>query len=166
MGPKWYWITVVVCITIYHNDIHLSTIYISGGSDQLWTWKNGAVTIYNGAKCLDVVGGDESNGAGLQIYDCAEGSPNQQFQYTPWGENQSVSEFLIFTYFLAYAHVPSRIVSSGQRLTSVLISYVATIPPVTAFICGTVVGPIPIKTGTPATCSLLLLYSLFNRNYL
>lgn len=63
----------------------------TGGDDQEWTWKNGAVTLHKGGKCLDVAKGNTANGAKLQVADC--GGPNQQFTYTPWGENQCVYQY-------------------------------------------------------------------------
>jgi len=54
----------------------------TGGDDQEWTWKNGAVTLYNGAMCLDVANGNTANGAQIQVANC--GGANQQFAYTPW----------------------------------------------------------------------------------
>jgi hypothetical protein len=65
----------------------------TGTTDQLWTWtKLGLVTLYNGAKCLEVVNGDKANGAKLQVWDCPVDcvDENQEFEYTPWGENQLV----------------------------------------------------------------------------
>jgi len=48
------------------------------------------VTFYNGAKCLDVIDGDDINGVKLQVWDCSPDciDENQEFEYTPWGENR------------------------------------------------------------------------------
>ena len=54
----------------------------TGGNDQLWTFKNGAVAAFNGTKCLDVTNGNNSNGAKLQIWDCAPSNANQQWYWT------------------------------------------------------------------------------------
>ena len=62
----------------------------TGGSDQEWTFTNGAVTLYNGAKCLDVTNGNNFNGNKLQVWDCGSGNPNQNFYYTGYGDNQYV----------------------------------------------------------------------------
>jgi hypothetical protein len=59
----------------------------TGGSDQEWTFKNGAVTLYNGAKCLDVTNGNNVNGVKLQVWSCTPGNANQQFYYTGYGDN-------------------------------------------------------------------------------
>jgi hypothetical protein len=69
------------------NGAKVTIASCTGGSDQEWTFKNGAVTLYNGAKCLDVVGGKKADGAKLQVWDCSAGSKNQQWVYTPWGDN-------------------------------------------------------------------------------
>ena len=60
----------------------------TGGADQEWSWKNGAVTLHNGSKCLAVVNNQDTNGAKLKVANC--GGDSQQFEYTPWGENQCV----------------------------------------------------------------------------
>lgn len=57
----------------------------SGGDNQLWTFKNGAVTAYGGTKCLDATDGVNSNGVKLQLWDCWPNSVNQQWWWT--GDN-------------------------------------------------------------------------------
>ena len=57
----------------------------TGSDDQLWTFKNGAVTAYGGTKCLDATDGVNSNGVKLQIWDCWPSSVNQQWWWT--GDN-------------------------------------------------------------------------------
>ena len=57
----------------------------TGSNDQLWTFKNGAVTAYGGTKCLDATDGVNSNGVKLQIWDCWPSSVNQQWWWT--GDN-------------------------------------------------------------------------------
>jgi hypothetical protein len=59
----------------------------TGGSDQEWTFQNGQVTLYNGAKCLNVPNGQNVDGVKMQILDCSQNNPNQQFTYTGWGGN-------------------------------------------------------------------------------
>lgn len=59
----------------------------SGASSQKWTFKNGQVTLYSGAKCLDVINGVNKDGTKLQVWDCGASSgssqnKNQQFYYT------------------------------------------------------------------------------------
>lgn len=57
----------------------------AGGDDQLWTFKNGAVTAFGATKCLDVTSGVDSNGVKLQISNCESNNPNQQWFWT--GDN-------------------------------------------------------------------------------
>jgi len=52
-------------------------------SAQGWTFKDGAVTIF-GNKCLDVTGGNNSDGTKLQIFTCTANDSNQQFSYSPF----------------------------------------------------------------------------------
>lgn len=60
-----------------------------GGDDQEWTWQNGQVQLHNSAMCLTMPSGNAANGAKLQVAACSN-SDSQQFQYTPWGQNQYV----------------------------------------------------------------------------
>jgi hypothetical protein len=53
-----------------------------GGSDQLWTFKNSAVSAYDGTKCLAPSGGVNVNGVRLEISDCVSGNVNQQWYWT------------------------------------------------------------------------------------
>lgn len=61
----------------------------TGGDDQEWKFgPNGAISLYSGAKCLDVTGGTNTNGNKLQVWDCVVKSTNQEFDYTKYGDNQ------------------------------------------------------------------------------
>ena len=51
------------------------------GPDIRWTFQNGAITAYNGTKCLDVTDGEDCNGVKVQIWDCVPGNVNQQWSY-------------------------------------------------------------------------------------
>jgi hypothetical protein len=44
------------------NGAPVELVTCTGGNDQEWTWDGGLVTLYNGAKCLDVVDGSNANG--------------------------------------------------------------------------------------------------------
>jgi len=60
----------------------------TGGDDQEWKFgPNGAISLYNGAKCLDVTNGVTTNGNKLQVWDCFSGNTNQEFDYTQYGDN-------------------------------------------------------------------------------
>lgn len=60
----------------------------TGGDDQEWKFgPNGAISLYNGAKCLDVTNGANTNGNKLQVWNCAK-NYNQEFDYTNYGDNQ------------------------------------------------------------------------------
>jgi len=60
----------------------------TGGSDQQWKFSSsGAISLYNGGKCLDVTNGANTNGNKLQVWDCSSGNANQQFDYTKFGDN-------------------------------------------------------------------------------
>ena len=49
----------------------------------LLTFDGGSVKLFDNSKCLDVVNGQDVDGAKLQIWDCSNnGNPNQQFYYT------------------------------------------------------------------------------------
>ena len=70
-------------------------------ANQIWTFENGSVTMFNGTKCLDVKDGVKADGTLLQLWDCTSGNTNQQWYYT--GDNRSVDDFIshqkvIFTY--------------------------------------------------------------------
>jgi hypothetical protein len=49
--------------------------------EQKWVFTGGTVTIFKN-KCLDVTGGNNSDGTKLQIYTCSPNDPNQQFSYS------------------------------------------------------------------------------------
>ena len=59
----------------------------TSAANQDWTFSNGAVSIFNGTQCLDVINGVNQDGNHLQVWDCV-GNVNQQFYYT--GDNRSV----------------------------------------------------------------------------
>ena len=43
------------------------------------SWQYSGGTVQSGGKCLDVPNGDTTPGTGLQLWDCGQGNPNQQF---------------------------------------------------------------------------------------
>lgn len=55
-------------------------------ANQAWLFTGGAVTIFNGSKCLDVKDGVDADGTQVQIWDCVAGNTNQQWYYT--GDNR------------------------------------------------------------------------------
>ena len=80
--------TLATKILTYFSNSNGSPVVIgdcTGGDDQLWTFKNGAVTAYGDTKCLDVTDGVNSNGVKLQIWDCRLSNVTQQWYWT--GDN-------------------------------------------------------------------------------
>ncbi|KIM76660.1 carbohydrate-binding module family 13 protein [Piloderma croceum F 1598] len=70
------------------NGASVEVTSCTGSSDQEWTFgPKGAVSLYNGAKCLDVTDGKNADGTKLQVWDCGSGNPNQEFSYTKFGDN-------------------------------------------------------------------------------
>merc|ERR1719446_1735835 len=54
-----------------------------GGATQQWSFQNGQlVYASNTSKCVDLLGGDTTNGNHLGIWDCYEGD-SQQWDYDP-----------------------------------------------------------------------------------
>jgi hypothetical protein len=76
------------CLTAASNTNGAAvTIQTCTGVDaQKWRFEGGSVKTF-GTKCLDVIDGVNINGQKLQIWDCGSGSVNQQWYYTPWGDN-------------------------------------------------------------------------------
>ena len=50
--------------------------------NQLWSFTNGQVTIFNGTKCLDVKDGVNADWTIVQLWDCTKEDNNQQWYYT------------------------------------------------------------------------------------
>lgn len=70
------------CITAQNGNTNGSPIVISDctqAQNQQFTSYGGTVMAYNGAKCLDVVGGVDSNGVQLQLWDCIAQNGNQRW---------------------------------------------------------------------------------------
>lgn len=55
----------------------------TGAAAQKWTFTGTTVTVF-GNKCLDVTGGQNSDGTKLQIWTCSTNNANQQWQYSVW----------------------------------------------------------------------------------
>ncbi|KAH8834757.1 carbohydrate-binding module family 13 protein [Flagelloscypha sp. PMI_526] len=76
------------CMTAASNTngaaVTISTC--TGADAQKWKFEGGSVKVF-GTKCLDVPSGTNTNGQKLQIWDCTSGNTNQQWYYTPWGDN-------------------------------------------------------------------------------
>ncbi|KAH8814760.1 carbohydrate-binding module family 13 protein [Flagelloscypha sp. PMI_526] len=76
------------CLTAASNSngaaVTISTC--TGADAQKWKFEGGSVKVF-GSKCLDVIDGKNVNGQKLQIWTCASGNKNQQWYYTPWGDN-------------------------------------------------------------------------------
>lgn len=55
---------------------------------KICEFQNGQVQLYS-TKCLDVINGVNADGTKVQIWDCEVPiAVNQQFNYTPFGDNQ------------------------------------------------------------------------------
>ncbi|KAL0058663.1 hypothetical protein AAF712_014646 [Marasmius tenuissimus] len=90
-----------VCLTAVSNNdgAKVSLGYCVDASPELpngnITWvmpdvgKTGQIKTFNG-KCLDVPGGDASNGNSLQIWSCSEGNANQMWSHAGVIEGQWV----------------------------------------------------------------------------
>lgn len=73
------------CLTASSNSngAAVSIQSCTGADSQKWTFDGGSVKLFDNSKCLDVVNGQDVDGAKLQIWDCSNnGNPNQQFYYT------------------------------------------------------------------------------------
>lgn len=76
------------CLTAASNSngAQVSIQTCTGADAQKFKFEGGSVKVF-GNKCLDVPDGRNVNGQKLQIWDCSSGNANQQWYYTPWGDN-------------------------------------------------------------------------------
>lgn len=65
------------------NGATVSLQQCTGNPNQKWTFAGGQIKVF-GDKCLDVVGGNNVNGAQVQIHTCTGGNPNQLWDYSKW----------------------------------------------------------------------------------
>lgn len=123
----------------------------NGSADQQWTFNGGAVTAYNGQYCLDVTDGNNVNGVKLQVWQCYQGSANQQFYWTR--DNQwaisSGDSFERFSIKILHSAL------LGLTMAGVSILLTAKWAMETKSSCGT--APVLIQTngGTRDICSML-----------
>jgi hypothetical protein len=60
----------------------------TGGSDQEWKFDpEGAISLYNHTKCMDVADGANKDGTKVQVWDFVYEGSNRGFGYTKYGDN-------------------------------------------------------------------------------
>jgi len=109
----------------------------TGAESQLWEFKDGAVKVFGGDKCLDVTDGNASNGNNLQIWSCVDQSTNQLWDYDIVSGSVCVCEREC-----AFSNVSETagavgsggIVSSGRTATNVLIFLREALPTELAYV--------------------------------
>src|SRR5580698_1225637 len=73
----------------------------TGDAVQQWTFSGGSVQIFD-TKCLDVAGGNTTNGVQLQIWTCMTGDVNQQFYYTEDFRSVVISLIFVVRYLTGF----------------------------------------------------------------
>lgn len=77
-----------ICLTAESNSegavVDIQPCGEEAGQD--WVFANGAISVFDGSKCLDVTNGVDADGTNLQVWDCVSGNANQQWTYS--GANQ------------------------------------------------------------------------------
>lgn len=70
------------------NGAPVTVADCTGGADQEWSFgPSGVISLYNHTKCMDITGGKNADGTKVQVWDCSPNNPNQQFDYTKYGDN-------------------------------------------------------------------------------